>query len=1353
MKRIVLAILLAVIMTVSLLTVGAAAVDDVPYIDANSATQTCSDYTEVTSQTSNWTGSEGATWYVVKSDVQINTRITVTGDVHLILADGRTLNATRGISVTSDNSLTIYGQSEGTGKLTAGIEGVEDDYFSPMAYYAGIGGVKGNDGVYAHGNITINGGSITAYGGIAAAGIGGGMGLLSKTGEHGTITINGGNVNATGGDQGAGIGDGSQNNATGGNIIINGGGVTAKGGEDAAGIGGGKMARNTPGRSITISGGIVNATGGSKGAGIGSGYDDMVKRSIGVIKINGSANVTAQGGAGAAGIGSSYEGEITGAIQISGNVKVEATGGDSASSILGAGAGIGSGGDGGKVGNITILGGTVEATGGNGSTGSYNFGGAGIGSGGGFVSESTSNTIVINAGTITATGGTGAAGIGSGAGSSSGDFSTDRTVSGEDITGKAVIYASSITDTNTGDWHGIIFKEEKGQVYGTITLREDLTLVSGQTLTVPEGSKLIVPTEKALVVEEGAALIIQEKGNLTNNGTVISNGTLTSTGTISGSGTFTGDGTEGVNFAAEFNRTKYATLNAAIKAANNAENGGTVTLLKNVTISSTTEKMDDKVTLSVDSGKTLTVNDLTKLASGTLEIKAGGGLNLGTDTLVGTSGTIKLTSGSVTMKESTVTLTSGSEAEIPTGETFYLMLGSGGSALNAVIDTDAVLTVNGTLKAVSGTPDTGSHVTVNGTLDVKGTLTIALKADVTVESGGTLNLPAMTKETMGSNTPGEGMKGDIIVNAGAKLTYATADVLGGETPLLTLSTGSATLNLGNANDAENPSVSLTLNGTASVASDLKALWVTADGTKTFVPMAITVASGSEATVPAGKVLNLVNGSSLTVDEGATFTVAKDGILEVHSTAKFGDKAKVSGKVYVFEANGGTNPMNGASITLTSTGEVYAEKTELTGTSITPAHMTESKETYKSISADDPTTFKNEWTLSYKVTLNPTDGTWGDLTAVLWTDSNGSLTLPTDTPTWTGHTFSGWDSDGNGTVDFKPGDTITNISEDLELKAVWDVIICTVSFDSDGGSAVATKYVEHGSKVTKPADPTKANYTFVGWYNGETLYNFDTPVTSDITLKAVWKLNEYTVSFNTAGGSTVPSKTVEHGKTTNLPSAPSKPGYIFLGWRNGNVTYGAGDPVVVTSDMTFYAVWANMPDVTPGDDPDEPVVAFPFNDVSVLDWFYDAVYYVWENELMNGTDVNQFSPNSPLTRAMVWAVLARVDGETISGDSWMTEAQAWAVESGVSDGTDPTGYVTREQLVTMLYRFAGEPAGAADISGYPDAASISDWAADAMAWAVKVGLIEGDDVGALNPTANSTRAHAATFFMRFSKTIL
>ena len=1182
MKRIVLAILLAVIMTVSLFTVGAAAVDDVSYIDANSATQTCSDYTEVTSQTSNWTGSEGATWYVVKNDVQINTRITVTGDVHLILADGCTLNAAKGIYVGSGNSLTIYGQREGSGELRAEAFQVGES--------AGIGGNTGNNA--AHGNITINGGTIeaTSYGG---AGIGSGSGSGTSDKPNGTITINGGSVTATTNvSNGAGIGGGFSNNITGGDIKITGGTVVANGAAKAAGIGSGyNDQRTTNGRSITISGGKVTANGGDDAAGIGGGYA-VDGKSISSITINGTANVTANGGAAGAGIGGGRDGEMTTNINIGGSAVVVATGGDD-DGYGGAGIGTG-GGTSSKIGNININGGTVTATGGN----SKDYSGAGIGSGGYSKTIDTENmvvipatgTLTINAGTITATGGTGAAGIGDGKYGAGGDFST-----GEN--GQAVIYASSISDNDADGWNGIVFQGDEGQVYGDVTLSDDLTLTGGQNLTVPDGSSLTVPENVNLNAGSG----------LTNNGTLMILGGIS--GDISGEGDVV-RGTLNENSVASFTDTNnttlyYDTLTGAINAANSAMGGGTVTLLKDAALSTT---LGENVTLSVSENTTLTVETagLTNLAQGTLEIKAGGGLKLGDDMLVGTGGVVELTE------------------------------------------------------------------------------------------------------------------------------------------------GTATLNFNNVGT----SVSLTLKGKASVVGSLKALWVTSNDQSSFVPMAINVTFGSTATVSNGGVLNLVNGSSLTVDDDATFTVAEGGIMEVHSTAKFGDKAEVSGKVYVFETAGGLNPITGASITLTSTGAVYAQLTELEGTTITPARMTDSDAKYASTSTPtSKTDFAKQWTLSYKITLNANGGT---LTGEdeLWTDSNGNLEAQPDAPTWAGHTFSGWDSNGDGTADYMSGQEISGIKSNLELKAVWDAIYYTVTFEVDG-STIDTENVEYGKTVAKPADPTKANYTFVGWHNGETLYDFNTPVTSDITLKAVWKLNEYTVSFNTAGGSTVPSKTVEHGKTIYLPSAPSKPGYIFLGWRNGNVTYGAGDPVVVTSDMTFYAVWANMPDVTPGTPggDDEPVAVFPFNDVSVLDWFYDSVYYVWENELMNGTDVNQFSPNSPLTRAMVWAVLARVDGETISGDSWMTDAQAWAVESGVSDGTDPTGYVTREQLVTMLYRFAGEPAGAADISGYPDAASISDWAADAMAWAVKVGLIEGDDVGALNPTANSTRAHAATFFMRFSKTIL
>ncbi len=1204
MKRSALALILAVLMTVCLLTVSALA-DGVSYLDADRNEQTCDNPTAVESTSTAWGSAGQTTWYVVSRNVTIETRITVTGNVNLILADGCTLTAQKGISVTSGNSLTIYGQSKGTGKLTARAYQVFES--------AGIGGEDGSkSGVVAHGNITINGGIIeaTSYGGGAGIGSGSGAGASDKV--NGTITINGGSVTATANvSNGAGIGGGYFNNIAGGDIVINGGTVTATGAAKAAGIGTGYSDLQTNGRIIKITGGTVNANGGMNAAGIGGGYGCKAK-SIRSITINGTANVTATGGDGAdnggagAGIGSGYgpTSDMTTNINIGGNAVVKATGGDDGTY---GGAGIGSGGASGGIGNITISGGTVTATGGDG-------GGAGIGSGGYSKAQDedynfipATGTLTINAGTVTATGGNGAAGIGDGANGAGGDFSTDRTVNGEIVTGKAVIYASSISDDDDSDWDGIIFQGNEGQVYGEIKLQNDLTLENGQTLTVPENSKLTVSTNKELVVDEGAKLIIAQGGTLHNNGEVTVQGELTSNGTISGSGTFTGEGAGDLDFAAEFNGTKYAALNAAIRAANSATGGGTVTLLKNVTISSDTAAMDEDVTLSVGSGKTLTVNEVSYLTSGALEIQTGGGLKLDTDTLVGTDGMVDLTEGT------------------------------------------------------------------------------------------------------------------------AKLDFNNVDT----------------------------SVSLTLNGKASVVGSLKALWVTSNDQSSFVPMAITVTSGSEATVANGGVLNLVKGSSLTVADGATFTV--DGILEVHSTAEFDDKAAVSGKVYVFETANDTNPIDGASITLTSTGAVYAQLTQLEGTTITPARMTDSDETYTSTSATELTTFIKQWTLSYKVTLNANGGTLDGEISELWTDANGNLETQPATPTWTGHTFSGWDSDNDGDVDYLPGATITGVNSDLELKAVWDVIYYTVTFDVDG-STYQTQNIAYNGKATEPIAPTKENYTFVGWYNGDDKYDFNTPVTQNIVLTAKWEIYKYTVSFDSAGGSAVPARTVDHGSTIKLLTV-TKPGYIFMGWKCGNVTYQAGETVTITSDMTFTAIWANMPDITPGGD-DEPVVPdFPFTDVREGQWFYEAVKYVYSEGIMNGMDRYTFAPNGSLTRAMVWTMLARLDGvDTEGGATWYSKAQDWAMSLDVSDGTNPMGEITRQELVTMLWRYAyvcdadmtlGDDT---NILSYVDIDKVSDWAVEAFQWCCGAGIIEGDENGALNPTAGCTRAEAAAMFMRLCKNV-
>ena len=160
---------------------------------------------------------------------------------------------------------------------------------------------------------------------------------------------------------------------------------------------------------------------------------------------------------------------------------------------------------------------------------------------------------------------------------------------------------------------------------------------------------------------------------------------------------------------------------------------------------------------------------------------------------------------------------------------------------------------------------------------------------------------------------------------------------------------------------------------------------------------------------------------------------------------------------------------------------------------------------------------------------------------------------------------------------------------------------------------------------------------------------------------------------------------------------------------------------------------------------------PFTDVAANAWYYDAVGYANANGLMGGTSATTFAPNGAMNRSMVWTVIARLAGQTISGANWAEDAKAWAVAQGVSDGTNPDGNVTREELVTMLYRYIGSPVMNVPelglINSYPDAASVSDWAQNALAWALSRGIIDGRD-GKLASGESVTRAEAATILARF-----
>ncbi len=160
----------------------------------------------------------------------------------------------------------------------------------------------------------------------------------------------------------------------------------------------------------------------------------------------------------------------------------------------------------------------------------------------------------------------------------------------------------------------------------------------------------------------------------------------------------------------------------------------------------------------------------------------------------------------------------------------------------------------------------------------------------------------------------------------------------------------------------------------------------------------------------------------------------------------------------------------------------------------------------------------------------------------------------------------------------------------------------------------------------------------------------------------------------------------------------------------------------------------------------------FSDVGSNDWFNNAVEFVSARGILTGTGENLFGESTSTSRAMVWTMLARLAGvDTSTGANWYANAQQWAIANGVSDGTDPNGEITREQLVTMLWRYIGEPDASASLNGFTDFGKVSSWSEVASRWAVENSVMNGMD-GALNPQGMTTRAQLAQFIMNFINTI-
>ena len=1436
----------------------------VKYLDEKGQEQTCDSATVVDSTSNTWTGSDpGGGWYVVNSNVTISERVTVTGKVHLILADGYTLNATKGITVTGSNSLTIYGQSGGTGKLTAKGDQLQ----------AGIGGNNGQSG----GAITINGGTVNATGGNWAAGIGGGY-----NGAGGTITINGGTVTAEGvGNRlggGAGIGGGIY--GTGGAITINDGTVNATGGYDSAGIGGGSYGAG--GNQIVINGGTVNATSGQgSGVALGAGRD----KEGGKVTINGGtvyANKSTSGG----GDGIGYKVQLVSETGSSGIIVAQAVSGDA---------------------DLSRFNGIIK----QGSTytvyGSANLETAlEIKKGETLKIENkktltiSENVTLTNNGTITVSGTLTNNGTivdnGTINGTVSGDvrypskvavtFSggTDNTAPyGSTITITATMTKQTATNALTATegmvdfWLGDVDTDTKlgsanvtatdSTYTATLTLNDEMWAkgfaIGSNTITADFGG-VAGGSGTGLVSGTGTATLTVTKGSQTAPGApTMSDRTTTSVtlDTISG-----GQGTVQYGYTTDGNTSDYhwqtdTTFNNlqpgtdyifyARYAGNDYYNesqtstGTSVTTLPEISTTNLDAgyvgvSYNATLNASADSSKTVTW----ALASGSslpdgLTLNSNGTIS-GTPQAAGTySFTVQATiDGASNTQELSITVNAGRPVITATSYN--------GTTQTNTFNYGDTITISGEITASNQAPSNGINSIAEPEQNqvglylgdtqlamaevTNGSFTITYDTakqgisigghGLTVKYGGsddlnsgsttvTITLNAKPVTATVTNTITKVYDGDT--DADVELVVASNDLVNSEDEITV--TGTGTYNSADAGT----NIPVTVSNIQATGAD--SAWYTVSaptdvtGTTTQAtqeaPDAPTVIERTSSSVTLAALGTTGQGdleygyttdvevepdhwqtvttfTGLTPGTTYTFYARYAGSNNYHpAVSKLGTETSTLSNTDPNDINPGETVITEDGTKVTNDGEKITITPGDGGTTIT-------------ITPDDGTTVNGDGTVTVpdgstvqtgdgpEMTL-PGGGTVDPGTGGVTPDEGGSVVIDTGDGTTTITPPSGQpvtpNDDGSvtipggSTVTTGDGESITIPPEGGTIQPGGDVeYLVTVTFDSQGGSEVASQTVTVGTVLTRPADPTRSGYSFQGWYttaDGDTEWNFDNPVPEDMTLYAHWSRN----SSGGGGGSSSPTyrpdiEDTENGSVTVSPRNPERgdtvtitpdpdPGYevdeVIVTDRDGDEvevterrdgTYTFIQPTGrVTIEVTFVPVTEEP--TTPAAPSDW---ANPYTDVAANAWYYDAVAYVTANGLMNGTSATTFAPDATTTRAMIWTVLARMNGQSVDGGTpWYALAQSWAMRANVSDGTNPESAISREELATMLYRAAGSPAVSGNLLSYPDGNAVSAWAENALLWATQNGIISGID-GMLTPQGQATRAQVAAMLMRFREAI-
>lgn len=425
--------------------------------------------------------------------------------------------------------------------------------------------------------------------------------------------------------------------------------------------------------------------------------------------------------------------------------------------------------------------------------------------------------------------------------------------------------------------------------------------------------------------------------------------------------------------------------------------------------------------------------------------------------------------------------------------------------------------------------------------------------------------------------------------------------------------------------------------------------------------------------------------------------------------------------------------------------------------------------------------------SYTITYSAGTGTGSmDSTTV---EAGERLTLPACGFTApAGQQFKGWRVGSSSTV-YQPSDRVV-ITGNTTVTAVWDDgdygnYYVSVRTSRHGSVLPDVEYASSGSRVTLTVSPdrgyeleeisvtnSRTGSEISVRDSGNDTYRFTMP-DDDVRVEASFQevSKDYSITVRTPSHGSVSSNAdyASSGNRVTLTVTPSR------GYELEDITVTnkkTGDVISVSSSRSdkyrFTMPAANVtveaffreiavsdpvavnPPVTPAvpNTPNLPA-AIVYADVRVTDWYYDGVQYMAQRGLMKGTSATEFDSHSNTTRAMVWTMLARMAGQSTDGGSnWYQKGMDWCIASGITDGSDPNGTITREQLATMLWRTTGSPASSAQLSQFSDSGKINAYAQDALRWATEHGIMNGKGGGMLDPQGLATRAEVAQMFMNY-----